>query len=87
MTVLEISSKQLLTSFREFMLKLSQGIVLKFTYKGDLYTIIKEEKKTPAKEMVQRMRERLAKIPVNHDAYLEDSDIQKMTKSMNYEQY
>jgi hypothetical protein len=86
MTTMEITSKQLLTQFKEFMLKLSQGIALKFTYKGDVYRIVKEERLSPAKGLAQTMRERLAKKPVNTDAYLEDWQVQQMTKSMNYEQ-
>ncbi len=85
MSYIEISSKQLITQFKEFMLKLSQGVAIKFTYKGELYKIVKEERLSPAKELAKNMREQLLKRPVNTEPYLDDIEIQKMTKSMNYE--
>jgi hypothetical protein len=84
MSVVEITSKQLLTQFREFMLKLSQGMSVKFTYKGELYKIVKEPAQTQGQKLASRMRERLKNRPINYEP-MDEEDIKKLTKSMRYE--
>jgi hypothetical protein len=84
MTTIEITSKQLLTQFREFMLRLSQGVAVKFTYKGKRYSIVEEPIQTQGQSLAHRMRERLKNRPVNHEV-MEEDDIKKLVKSMRYE--
>lgn len=83
MTTKKTGNYKLGFRLKKFKLKYSQKIEVKFTSKGKQWAIIKEPKKTQAQRLAARMREMLKNKPVNYEG-MEEEDIKKLVKSMNF---
>ena len=84
MSVIEISSHNLLRSYKQFMTTVIEGGLVRFTYKGKTFKIVEEKPMTQGEKLAQVIEEITKDKPVN-DEVMEEEDIKKLMKSYRYE--
>lgn len=84
MSVIEVSSHNLLRSFKQFMTTVIEGGLVRFTYKGKTFKIVEEKPMNQGQKLAQLFEEYTAGRERNENV-MEEEDIKKLMKGYRYE--